>query len=90
MRRRTTAYQVSFFRVRSREWKLIKVIRLRPQVVGKAQCHAALAANMEIVREVIAKRIIEMATKGERDPERLYNSALKGIQKSVPLSDKPY
>ena len=44
----------------------------------------------EIVREVIAKRIIEMATKGERDPERLCNGALKGIQKSVPRSEKPY
>ena len=46
----------------------------------------ALAANLKSS----AKRIIEIATKGERGPERLCNGALKGIQKSVPGSEKPY
>ena len=45
----------------------------------------ALAANLKSS----AKRIIEIATKGERGPERLCNGALKGIQKSVPGSEKP-
>jgi hypothetical protein len=56
----------------------------------KALRRARARGQPEIVREVIAKRIIEMATKGERDPERLCNGALKGIQKSVPRSEKPY
>jgi hypothetical protein len=33
----------------------------------------------QIVREVIAKRIIELASKGERDPERLCQAALSAI-----------
>ena len=32
-----------------------------------------------IVREVIAKRIIELASKAERDPERLCQAALSAI-----------
>jgi hypothetical protein len=44
----------------------------------------ALAANLKFVREVIAKRIIEMATKGERDPERLCNGA-QGNPKIRPI-----
>ena len=46
----------------------------------------ALAANLKSS----AKRIIEIATKGERGLERLCNGALKGIQKSVPGGEKPY
>lgn len=33
----------------------------------------------EIVREIIAKRIIALASKGERDPERLCAAALTAI-----------
>ena len=46
----------------------------------------ALAANLKSS----AKRIIEIATKGERGPERLCNGALKGIGNLVPGSEKPY
>jgi hypothetical protein len=52
----------------------------------KALRRARLAANLKSS----AKRIIEIATKGERGPERLCNGALKGIQKSVPGGEKPY
>ena len=31
---------------------------------------------MRVVREIIGKRIVALAAKGERDPERLCNSAL--------------
>jgi hypothetical protein len=34
----------------------------------------------EIVREIIAKRIIEAATKGERDPARLRDAGLAGLR----------
>jgi hypothetical protein len=33
-----------------------------------------------IVREVIAKRIVDLALKGERDPERLCQAALSAIR----------
>jgi hypothetical protein len=33
----------------------------------------------EIVREIIARRIMELAEKGERDPERLSRAALAAI-----------
>jgi hypothetical protein len=33
----------------------------------------------EVVREVIARRIIDLAKKGEHDPERLCNAALTAI-----------
>lgn len=33
----------------------------------------------KVVREVVAKRIIALAMKGERDPERLCQSALAAI-----------
>ena len=56
-------------------------------VLREGPCAAlALAANLKSS----AKRIIEIATKGERGPERLCNGALKGIAKSVPGSEKPY
>ena len=33
----------------------------------------------EVMREVVARRIIALAAKGERDPERLYAAALAGL-----------
>lgn len=38
----------------------------------------------EIVREIIAKRIITLAGKGERDPDRLCTSALTAIGLPAP------
>ncbi len=38
------------------------------------------------VREIIAKRIIEAATNGERNPIRLYRSALKPFGIEPPVS----
>ncbi len=32
-----------------------------------------------VVREVIAKRIVALASKGERDPNRLCEGALRGL-----------
>jgi hypothetical protein len=34
----------------------------------------------EIVREIVAKRIIALATRGERDPDRLCDSALAALR----------
>jgi len=44
--------------------------------------------HAQIVREVIAKRIIAAAAKGERDPERLSNFALvtAGLRRRMPLT----
>jgi hypothetical protein len=32
------------------------------------------------MREIVAKRIIALAARGERDPERLYAAALAGLR----------
>jgi L-asparaginase/Glu-tRNA(Gln) amidotransferase subunit D len=42
MPRRTTAYQVSFFRVRSREWKLIKLATVRGSPMSTADARVAV------------------------------------------------
>jgi len=34
------------------------------------------------MREIVAKRIIALAARGERDPERLYAAALAGLRSS--------
>lgn len=38
-----------------------------------------LAAGAPIVREVVAKRVIELAQRGVRDPEKLQTEALKAL-----------
>jgi hypothetical protein len=35
--------------------------------------------QVDSVREIIAKRIIEVAREGERDPDRLFDYALHGL-----------
>jgi hypothetical protein len=34
----------------------------------------------EVMREIVARRIIALAAKGERDPEHLYAAALAGLR----------
>ena len=34
---------------------------------------------VDLLKEIIAKRILEAASKGERDPDRLCSKALKGL-----------
>lgn len=66
---------------------------IRPEIVFDCDTIAVLAAayeraasglrargQPEVMREVIARRIITLAAKGERDPERLYAAALAGLR----------
>ena len=54
------------------------------RTMGKAYDHACDALGCfglaATVRETIAKRIIEVARMGERDPARLYREALKTFE----------
>jgi len=65
---------------------------IRPEKVFDSETTALLAAayeraisglrargQPEVMREIVAKRIIALAAKGERDPERLYAAALAGL-----------
>ena len=65
---------------------------IRPEKVFDSETTAVLAAayeraisglrargQPEVMREIVAKRIIALAAKGERDPERLYAAALAGL-----------
>jgi hypothetical protein len=64
---------------------------IRPEKVFDSEATALLAAyeraisglrargQTEVMREIVAKRIIALAAKGERDPERLYAAALAGL-----------
>jgi hypothetical protein len=65
---------------------------IRPEKVFDSETTAVLAAayeraisglracgQPEVMREVVARRIIALAAKGERDPERLYAAALAGL-----------
>jgi hypothetical protein len=45
----------------------------------KANAQLRGSAYTDLVREIIAKRIIATALKGERDPDRLCRSALAAI-----------
>jgi hypothetical protein len=62
------------------------------RAMGKAYDHACDALGCfgiaVAVREIVAKRIIEVAGMGERDPTRLYREALKtfGRRRSPPDS----
>ncbi len=66
---------------------------IRPQKVFDSETTAVLAAayeraisglracgQPEVMREIVARRIIALAAKGERDPERLYAAALAGLR----------
>ena len=44
-------------------------------MIERALCYTT-KATLRVVREIIGKRIVALAAKGERDPERLCNSAL--------------
>jgi hypothetical protein len=75
---------------------------IRPEKVFDCEAIAVLAAayeqaisglrargQPEVMREVIARRLIALAARGERDPERLYAAALAGLrslQSGVALS----
>jgi hypothetical protein len=66
---------------------------IRPEKVFDSETTAVLAAayeraisglrargQPEVMREIVAKRIIALAARGERDPERLYAAALAGLR----------
>jgi hypothetical protein len=66
---------------------------IRPEIVLDCDAIAVLAGayeraisrlracgQPEVMREVVARRIIALAAKGERDPERLYAAALAGLR----------
>ena len=66
---------------------------IRPEKVFDWETTALLAAayeraisglracgQPEVMREIVARRIIALAAKGERDPERLYDAALAGLR----------
>jgi hypothetical protein len=66
---------------------------IRPEKVFDSETTAVLAAayeraisglracgQPEVMREVVARRIITLAAKGERDPERLYAAAVTGLR----------
>jgi len=75
---------------------------IRPERVFDAETTALLAAayeraiaglraygQPEVMREIVARRIIALAAKGERDPERLYAAAvarLRSLQAGAALS----
>jgi hypothetical protein len=47
----------------------------------------AEGSDAALTRELLAKRIIELAKRGERDPDRLVESALDHLAKSQATSD---
>jgi hypothetical protein len=78
---------------------------IRPEKVFDSETTAVLAAayeraisglrargQPEVMREIVAKRIIALAARGERDPERLYAAALAGLcslKRGAALSQSP-
>jgi hypothetical protein len=65
---------------------------IRPEKVFDSETTAVLAAayeraisglrargQPEVMGEIVAKRIIALAARGERDPKRLYAAALAGL-----------
>ena len=70
---------------------IVKVVRSMPkqfglwgQVFDKACSSLRDFGSAVIVREIIAKRIIEAAKNGERDPARLYVQALRVVSIEIP------
>ena len=57
-----------------------KTIALLGSIYDEAIAELDERADLEIVREVIAKRIIHLAQKGERDPIRLRRVALAALR----------
>jgi hypothetical protein len=46
-------------------------------------CRALLdTGHPDLVREVVADRIIDMARRGERDPQKLFDAALRAVMPS--------
>jgi len=78
----------------SRECIMAQILQfIRPEKVFDSETTAVLAAayeraisglrargQPEVMREIVAKRIIALAARGERDPERLYAAALAGLR----------
>ena len=57
-----------------------ELIRLMGQAYDKA-CQAMPASGQPaIVREIMAKEILQAANKGERDPRKLCEQALKAVE----------
>jgi hypothetical protein len=56
------------------------------QAMGKAFDLARLqdTGQSELVKEVLAKRIIDLAHRGVIDPVMLYKHALRGVEKEEP------
>ena len=57
-----------------------ETIALLGSIYDEAIAELDERADLEIVREVIAKRIIHLAQKGERDPIRLRRAALAALR----------
>jgi len=57
-----------------------ETIALLGSIYDEAIAELDERADLEIVREVIAKRIIHLAQKGERDPIRLRRVALAALR----------
>jgi len=56
-----------------------QAIKAMSQVFDEICQELAIPATAEAEREVIAERVIGVARKGERNPERLRKAALKNI-----------
>ena len=57
-----------------------ETIALMGSVCDDAIAELQDRADLEVVREVMAKRIIHLAAKGERDPVRLKQAALATLR----------
>jgi hypothetical protein len=55
--------------------------------LNTADSALAEGADAALIRKLLAKRIIELAKRGERDPDRLVESALDHLVKSQATSD---
>ena len=65
-----------------------EIIRTMGQVFDKACSSLRDFGSAVLVREIIAKRIIEAAKNGERDPARLFEQALRVVSIEIPrMSD---
>ncbi len=61
-----------------------ETIRTMGQVFDKACSSLRDFGSAVLVREIIAKRIIEAAKNGERDPARLFEQALRVVSIEIP------
>ena len=62
-----------------------EITRTMGEVFDKACSSLRDFGSAVLVREIIAKRIIEAAKNGQRDPARLYVEALRVVSIGIPL-----